>query len=768
MKARLPKTAAHGLIRPGIVISTGASPSRNGRERAMKRSGVSGSRRAQCRASLPILFLMIASIIGMALVSTTIANAQTKSQTSPWKQIPVPPLPSFQPQQPKRIELSNGMVIFLQVDHELPLIDGVARIRGGSVNEPPDKTGLVDIYGEVWRTGGTKSQTGDQLDDFLEVRAAKVETGGSEDSTTLSWSCLKGDFDDVFNVFMDVLQNPEFRADKIDIAQKEEQDSISRRNDQVGEIAHREAVKLAYGAENPYARIPEYATVAAISRQDLVDWHEKYVHPNNIILGITGDFDAAEMEARLRAKFESWPKGPAVAKNQIQYNPAKPGYYLIPKDDVNQSNIRMVALGTTRDNPDYYAISVFNEAFGGGFSSRLFNDIRTKRGLAYGVGGGVGTNFGHPGVLQISIGTKSQSTVEAIQATNEDIDDLTQHPITDEEIQRAKDAILNAFIFRLDSPDKILGERMTYEYYGYPADWLDKYQAEIKKVTAADVNRVAQKYLHKDQLAVLVVGNTKEFDKPLSSLGAVKEIDITIPQPPAGKDASAPTASNPEGKALMQRVAAAMGGLPKLQSIKAMHVNIAESDSGGPSSQVDVILSFPDSMHVEMQIPQGTLTIVASPDAAFMSLPGMGTRNMPAAQKSEMMSQLHHDLVYVAQHVDDPAFTFSAAGTEKIGDVDAAILDIGGAIPWLRCYIDPKTGYVLREKYKGMAQGGPFDGESDLSDWRTADGLTLPYTHQNKQNGQQTSTAEFKKIEINPTIDPKIFQKPAEEAKPAQ
>jgi hypothetical protein len=422
----------------------------------------------------------------------------------------------------------------------------------------------------------------------------------------------------------------------------------------------------------------------------------------------------------------------------------------------------MVGLGTTRDNPDYYAISVFNEAFGGGFSSRLFNDIRTKRGLAYNVGGGIGTNFGHPGILQVGMGTKSQTTIEAIQAVREDIDNLAKKPITDEEIQHAKDAILNAFIFRLDSPDKILGERITYEYYGYPPDWLDKYQAEIKKVTKEDVNRVATKYLHKDQLAVLVVGNTKDFDKPLSSLGAVKEIDIAIPPPPAEKADATPAASNPEGKALAAKVAAAMGGLPKLHSIKTMHISIAESDGGAPPSPVDVTVAFPDRMHIDIQTQQGALTIVAAPDAAFMTMAGMGTRSMPPAQKDEMLAQLHHDLVYVAQHVDDPAFTFTAAGTEKIGDVDAAILDIGGAIPWVRWYVDPKTGYILREKYKAMGQSGPFDGESNLADWRTVDGLTMPYKHQNKQDGQETSNAEFKKIELNPTIDPKLFAKPAE------
>jgi len=713
------------------------------------------------KPSLAMLLIAVASIFA--------SRSQATAQADTWQQIQIPSLPSFKPPQPKRVELKNGMVIFLQEDHELPLIDGTARIRGGSVNEPAGKVGLVDMYGEVWRTGGTKTQTGDQLDDFLEVRAAKVETGGGPDSTTISWSCLKGDLDDVFKAFVDVLQNPEFRADKLDIAQKEEFDGISRRNDDVGEIAHRESVKLGYGPNNPYARVAEYATVAQVTRQDLIDWHGKYVHPNNIILGVSGDFDSAAMEARLRAAFDSWPKGPAAPRKiDVKYSPAPSAYYLVSKEDVNQSNIHMVGLGTTRDNPDYYAISVFNEAFGGGFSSRLFNDIRTKRGLAYSVGGGIGTNFGHPGILQVTIGTKSQSTIEAIQAATEDIENLSKQPITDDEIQRAKDAILNAFIFRLDSPDKILAERMTYEYYGYPPDWLDKFQEEVKKVAAADVNRVASKYLHRDQMAVLVVGNPKEFEKPLSSLGPVKNIDITIPPPPAEKgqaqaeEKSQPAASNPEGKALAAKVAGAMGGLPRLKSIKTMHVNIAESDSGGPPSPVDVWLAFPDRMHVDVQTPQGNLTIVASPDAAFMAMAGMGSRSMPPAQKTEMLSQLQHDLVYVAQHADDPAFTFTAAGSEKIGGVDAAVLDIDGAIPWVRWYIDPKTGYILREKYKGTGQTGAFEGETNLADWRAADGITMPYKHQNQQNGKETSNAEVKKLELNPQVDPKLFAKPAE------
>jgi zinc protease len=714
--------------------------------------------------------------IALVIIAGVFALApRASAQAASYQQVSIPRLPAFHPQQPKRVELSNGLVIFLQEDHELPLIDGTARIRGGSRNEPAGKTGLVDIYSEVWRTGGTKTQTGDQLDDFLEVRAAKVETGGGPDSTTIGWSCLKGDLDDVFKVFVEVLQHPEFRTDKIEIAQKGEEDSISRRNDQAGGIAARESAKLAYGADNPYTHEPEYATVAAITRQDLLDWHDRYVHPNNIILGISGDFDAAAMEARLRAAFESWPKGPALPKDDVQYHPAAPGYYLVPKDDVNQSNIHMVALGTTRDNPDYYAISVFNDAFGGGFSSRLFNDIRTKRGLAYSVGGGIGTNFGHPGILQIVIGTKSQSTIEAIQAAGEDIDNLAKQPITEDEIKRAKDSILNAFIFRLDSPDKILGERMIYEYYGYPPDWLDKYEAEIRKVTAADVNRVAAKYLHRDQLAVLVVGNNKEFDKPLSSLGAVKEIDITIPPPPGAAQTGAKedknpaiTESNAEGKALAAKLVAAMGGEAKLLAIKSLKAKLTstrKTPQGDFAIPMETVIVFPDHLHAEMETPNGTMDIVVTPDAAFMAMPGQGMRDFPPPQKAENLEQIKRDLIFIASHWKDSNVFFRAGATEKIGDVEARIVDVNAAGAAIRWFVDPQTGRILKETYRTLGQAGPVQGETTFENWKTLGGVTIPVLRKNKQNGQDSSASEYTALEINPTVDPKIFEKPEE--KPA-
>jgi len=471
------------------------------------------------------------------------APAQLHQQVQAFSKIKIPPLPPFHPQEPKRIQLSNGMVVFLQEDHELPLIGGLIRIRGGSIYEPADKTGLTDIYGTVWRTGGTKTRTGDQLDDFLEARAAKVETNANDDSTTISFNCLKGDFNDVFPVFNELLREPAFRQDKIDLVKRQLFGIISRRNDDVDDIAGREAVKLAYGKNNPYARVEEYATVAAVTREDLVNWHQKYVNPSNIIFGVYGDFDPVAMEQLIRKTFESWPAGTRAEEPNVNFDPAKPGLYFIAKEDVDQSSIQMVGLGINRKNPDFYAVTVMNEIVGGGFASRLFKNLRSKLGLAYSVGGGVGTAWDHPGMDDFSAATKSATTKEMIVGLKHELNDLLVDPPTPEEMKNAKDSILNSFVFNFDSKQKVLAEKMRYEFYGYPLDFLDTFRTQIEKVTIEDVNRVAKKYVHPDDYPTLVVGNSTEIGNQLTSLGPVTPIDITIPPPPGRPAPGAPGAA---------------------------------------------------------------------------------------------------------------------------------------------------------------------------------------------------------------------------------
>ncbi|MGA2076411.1 MAG: pitrilysin family protein [Terriglobia bacterium] len=699
---------------------------------------------------------LLAILLGLAAFAP-----RASAQATDWKQIKAPTLHAFHPQQPRRVEFANGMIVLLQEDHELPLVRGTAEIRGGSRSEPAGKVGLVQIYGQAWRTGGAKNRTGDQLDDYLEANAAKVETSGGADSTTVSWDCLKDNFDEVFKVFVEVLREPEFRPDKVDLAKRQINTAISRRNDEPFGIAFREAAKLVYGADSPYAREPEYATVAAVTRDDLLNWHQQYVHPNNIILGVEGDFDSSAMEAKLHGAFDSWQRGPEAPKLQASLRGTKPGIYFVAKDDVTASTVQMVGLGTTRNNPDYYAIEVFNQFFGGSFSSRLFSNIRSKKGLAYAVGGGIGTDYDHPGVLRLYLGTKSSTTAAAIDAFNVELDALKTNPATPEELTKAKEAILNSFVFRFDSKEKVLRERMTYEFYGYPADFLERYREGIAKVSIEDVSRVAAKYVHKDQLATLVVGKAADFDKPLSTYGPVTTLDIAIPPPPGA--AKAANASNSAGQALIAKVIESLGGAAKVRSVKALREKstvLAKTPQGEMSIDIEEIAAFPDQLWQKMHMPMGEMTMVISPSVAFMKSP-MGSQDLPGAQKEDGLKELKRHPIFVAQHVDDPKFIFAAGGTEKIGDVEAQILDINADGAQVRWYVDPQSGHILRTSAQTTGMGGPGEQVVDYSEWKDVEGLSLPFKLKIKQSGNDAGSQDIHELQINPAVDPKLFEKPA-------
>ncbi len=676
-----------------------------------------------------------------------------------------PALRPFTPLPPQRLQLANGMLILLQEDHELPLMQGYALIRGGSREEPAAKAGLVEVFGSAWRTGGTATTTGDALDDYLEARAAKVETWGGFDSTGISWNCLKERFDDTFKVVVELLEKqPPFPQDKIDLAKTRIDTAISRRNDDPDGIAWRESRRLAYGKDTPYGRIAEYATVAAITRDDLADWHRTYVVPNNIVMAVWGDFDSAAMRTRLKQAFGSWPKGAPARAAQAAFPGPKPGVYFISKEDVTQSKIQMVHLGTRRDSPDFYALEVMNEFYGGGFSSRLFTNVRSKKGLSYYVFGRVGTEYDYPGLFTTGLGTKSEGTSKGVEALLEEIDLLRKAPPTPDELKKAKDAILNSFIFRIDSKDKILHQKVSDAFHGYPPDLLERYQGGIEKVTAEDVFRVAKQYVDKSKLAVLVVGKAKAFDKPLDSLGLgpVTTIDITIPTGEP-KSATATAASDAAGKALLARVAAAFGGEAKLNTLKVVR---SRGTSVVTTPQGEMTISFtrthvlPQRVHMAVKLPMGEMTQVLTPGAAFTSMMGQ-VRELPASMRDDVVAALNGDPLAVVARGDDPKVVAVAKGTEKVGDVEGQVLIVSVDGRDTRWVVDPGTGFVIRTARTTTGPTGPAEEVRDSSDFRPVDGIPFAHKAVVTRGGKPSEQVTVEAFELNPTIDGKLFDEPA-------
>jgi zinc protease len=211
-----------------------------------------------------------------------------------------------------------------------------------------------------------------------------------------------------------------------------------------------------------------------------------------------------------------------------------PGVYFVEKPDVTQSAIAMGHAGIRRDHPDYYAVEVMNQVLSGSFASRLFSNVRSRKGLAYSVSGGVGSQWDHEGVFQMWLTTKVETTGAAIEALVEEARNLTAKPPSDAEVAKAKEGILNSFVFNSDSRAEILAQQLLYEYFGYPLDWLERYRAGVEAVTSEEVRAAAAEHVHPDRLAILVVGPAEGQDKPLSEFGTVIAVDITIPPPPAG------------------------------------------------------------------------------------------------------------------------------------------------------------------------------------------------------------------------------------------
>ena len=211
-----------------------------------------------------------------------------------------------------------------------------------------------------------------------------------------------------------------------------------------------------------------------------------------------------------------------------------------------------------------------------------------------------------------------------------------------------------------------------------------------------------------------------------------------------------------------------MGGDAKLAAIKSVKATVTltqKTPQGDVPLQMETVIVYPDHLHAEMQTPGGTMDIVVTPDAAFMAVPGGGMRDFPASQKAETLEQIKRDPIFIASHWKDPNVFFRAGGTEKVGDVEARIVDVNAAGASIRWFVDPQSGHILKETYRTLNQGGPVQGETDLDNWKSVNGLTVPFLRKNKQNGEDSSSAEYTALEFNPTVDPKLFEKPAE--KPA-
>ena len=418
-----------------------------------------------------------------------------------------------------RTVLSSGATAFLAEDREFPLVYLSGSIRGGAQLEPADRIGLAAIYSTLLRSGGTRTRTPDEVEDFLDAHGISLEFGASQEVITFSLSALTTEFDRGLNILGEILTSPRFDGARLSVSKSQHLEGILRRNDYPGAIARREIRAALYGIAHPYGWYPETDTLKPISRSDLREFHKMLIFPDRMMVAMAGDLSIADMTAKLEKIFRGMRRSPGPIPVITPVRPEPPPRTIVAPKSLTQTTIILGHLGVTRHEPDHFALEILNQIWGsGGWTSRLFAEVRSKRGLAYAIGSTI-SEPADRGLIAVYTETKSSTTAETLAAVEDITKRMREAPPGADEMATAKSFLINSFIFNYRSANAVATQRRDEAFYGYPADWLDRYRARIDAVTADDVLAAARKHLRPEAATLVLVGDERKFDKPPESFG---------------------------------------------------------------------------------------------------------------------------------------------------------------------------------------------------------------------------------------------------------
>ncbi|MEO5987962.1 MAG: pitrilysin family protein [Candidatus Eisenbacteria bacterium] len=705
-------------------------------------------------------------VLALALVLTSmaaVAHAVDKSIYDP-RRIVTPPIGRIPAVKPLRYTLPNGIVVFLLEDHDLPSVSGVAYFPSSPSLVPTDKVGLAGITGQVMRSGGSKAHGGDYLDDHLAAIGAALSSSVAAEQGTGGFRCLTENTAEVIGLWSELLRAPAFPAEKLELAKVSARQGIASRNDEMIGILMRAASQAVYTKDSPWARQPEYATIEAIAPADLESLHEKVFVPERAVFAIYGDFKSADMKKLLTARFGDWTKSgtPTPVLPPVPTS-VKPKLFYAPKLDVTQSGIIVAQIGSKANDPDYAAMQVLEQGLGGGFSSRMFNRIRTQRGLAYGTGANAGTDFRRPGVFLAYSLTKSESTMVALDIVREEVRKVTEAPFTPAEIAVAKDAVVNSFVFNFEDPSQTLFRAASYEAMGYPQDFLQTYQKALDGVTAQSVLDAAKRKITPDAQVVILVGKEADFDRRIETAGLpVERLDITIPPPPSK---NAGVVASPEGKqkghALLVAAANAVGGAAEWDKVKAVST-AAEATISIQGQNLGVTMEehwvLPNKQLSKQKLPFGEVSQGFDGKSGWQSAMGQLQDDPKAGEEiakdyEKSLWRLFSDASLELVALDKP---------ESIAGVEYAAALVRGAKTQDLTLLFDKGGRLAGLAYQdtGSGQMGPARVTQLYSDWQPEGAIRYPRAMKMLRDGKPFIEAKLTSLKLNPVLADAMFQKP--------
>ena len=403
--------------------------------------------------------------------------------------------------------LSDGTIVYVAESHEFPLINVSVTFKGGDSLDPAATPGLASMMARMVREGGAGDMNPATFDEKLDFLATEMSVSSGNTFTTARMNSLSGNFDESLKLFVTMLRKPAFDKQRLEVVKARLLESLKQRNDNASSILAREWKAMLYGRKHFEASQPTALSVEEISREQLQKIHAQIIHPGNMIVAVSGDFAVEEMLEKLAKAFDGWERGTVAPDPKMPEAVLVPGLYHVQKD-IPQGKVVLGKRGIVRDDPDAIPLLLLNEILGaGGFTSRLMQKVRSNEGLAYSVRSILSQRVNYPGAFQATFESKNQTVALATKIVLGEIALIRQQPVTDEEIEVAKQGLIETFPRQFESKPTTLQVFVNDEWTNRPKDYWRTFREKVKTVTKDDLLRVAQKYLDPSQMAILVVGD---------------------------------------------------------------------------------------------------------------------------------------------------------------------------------------------------------------------------------------------------------------------
>ena len=694
-------------------------------------------------------------LLAILLILPAMISTPAQGQKSIDK-IDFPPLRDFDLPPVHKARMDNGIRIRLIKEPDVPIVSLYALFQGGEGYEKVGKNlGVSSVTAQMLRIGGTRETAPEELDRLLDSQGISISFSSQRDYFLVHMTCLKEKFGKAVELMSEMLTDPAFDEDKLTEVKTQLRSSLARRNDEPAPINSREFDRILYGEDHPFGAVMNYEALKRLNRETVAENYRRFFAPGNMLTGVIGPLELMEVTRVLEGFLGNW-EHQSDLPQYTRTPDHDPGFKMgfAQKDNLNQSYLSIGHLGIQGklEAPEKARIKVFNAIFSGGFAGRLMNRVRTKMGLTYGIGGGIMTPRRGRGKTYISTFTKSESTIQAIDAILEEIRKIQKEEVTIEELNLAKDYFRNSYVFEFSTPAQILLKQLTNEFYGVEADYDARLLRAVEEVTVSDVHRIAKEYLNPEEMVIFVLGNRELIKGDFNKYGKTREIGITIPalEPEEKIPPSTPKALEKGRRVVEKSLQGPYSGYRKLKTLQREMTMNMDMQGRKMTMEVTSRIIYPDKFYSEMTVMGMKMERVINGDRGVMRRMGQESPlpedQVQGAGFGSTYDMMHNPRQYRYQYLE----------TKTVDGEEYHVLYVTSTEgdDWKKLYVHTGTGFFEIEE-----QTGPQGLIRNVSsDFRMVEGIPFSFRQETWTGEKKINEVTVKSTTVNPEIDPDLFK----------